>query len=179
MNAEMLLADLRARGATFEVRAGNIIVRARRGAITEADRALLRQHKPDLLRLLAARAGQDRPRPALPPAPCGACHGRRWWLRPDGTEWVCATCHPAPLPGEVTEILAPLHDLRAALRGACREYAEALGYPPVALGPGQRVCGTQAGWHAFITTANVAQLRAALQGLRAALDDQARAGHDA
>lgn len=98
MNAEALLADLRARGATFRVRDGAILVRAPVGVLTETDRAILRQYKTALLHLLAERA-QDHPPPppAFPARPCPTCGGRRWWAPcPDDTYTVCAVCHPPP-----------------------------------------------------------------------------------
>jgi hypothetical protein len=40
-----------------------------------------------------------------PPARrCYACHGARYWQRPDGSEWVCATCHPPPVPRPTVEV---------------------------------------------------------------------------
>jgi hypothetical protein len=34
---------------------------------------------------------------AQPPAyGCFTCQCRRYWLRPDGSEYVCAWCHPPP-----------------------------------------------------------------------------------
>lgn len=35
-------------------------------------------------------------RPALVPDKACFCGGRSFWLRPDGVEYVCSQCHPAP-----------------------------------------------------------------------------------
>jgi tubulysin polyketide synthase-like protein len=52
MTAADLLATLRRRGVQFEVREDRLRLRAPEGAITDDDRTLLRQHKPQILRLL-------------------------------------------------------------------------------------------------------------------------------
>lgn len=53
MNATVLLHDLRGRGAIVRADHGDVVVSARKGLVTEDDRATLAVAKPDLLRVLS------------------------------------------------------------------------------------------------------------------------------
>src|SRR5438552_5093934 len=53
MTANFLLADLRRRGVRLEPDRGGLRYRAPRGILTDADREALRQHRDELLALLA------------------------------------------------------------------------------------------------------------------------------
>jgi hypothetical protein len=48
---------------------------------------VLREHKPDLLRLLAGKPPAD---------PCPACGGQYWWQSAPGGLWACGRCYPDP-----------------------------------------------------------------------------------
>jgi len=52
LSPDALLADLIRRGARVAADSGQLIVDAPPGTLTDADRALIRQYKPDLLRLV-------------------------------------------------------------------------------------------------------------------------------
>jgi hypothetical protein len=38
------------------------------------------------------------------PRECYSCFGREFWLRPDGSEWVCSRCHPNPAAFSSSEV---------------------------------------------------------------------------
>jgi len=52
LSSDALLADLTRRGARVAADSGQLIVEAPRGTLTDQDRALIRQYKPDLLRFV-------------------------------------------------------------------------------------------------------------------------------
>lgn len=66
MAAQTLLSDLAGRGATLVAEAGRLRVDAPAGALTDTDRQRIRDHKPALLKLLAAPP-EDPPPPRYPP----------------------------------------------------------------------------------------------------------------
>src|SRR5262249_2732124 len=68
------LADLTRRGARVAADSGHLIVDAPRGTLTDADRALIRQYKPDLLKLVGY-ASRGRVEPGVA---CGAGLWRRY-----------------------------------------------------------------------------------------------------
>lgn len=69
------------------------------GALTDELRALIREHKPPLLKLLSP---PPEVRPGLPPSltrdgTCFACCRARWWLS-RFNQLVCGECHPPASP---------------------------------------------------------------------------------
>ena len=115
MSAAALLADLTAVGITLRVEGQALRFRAPAGTMTAARLAELREHKaeivrlladPDALRMAVATAIFDgEPVPGLPvtPAPvgCFACGVVR-----DPREPVCPTCHP-PIPSAPSRAAQP------------------------------------------------------------------------
>ncbi len=113
MSASALVETLRARGVNLSAQAGKLVYDAPAGVLTDADRASLREHKVELLALLApsppASASPVDTGPARPgapkecfsheqdPPPCRRCGGRAWRLRETpksggGWLWICAAC---------------------------------------------------------------------------------------
>ncbi len=110
MSASALLETLRARGVNLSAKAGKLVYDAPPGVLTGADRAALREHKVELLALLASPStppvATGPARPGAPkecfsheqePQACRHCNGRTWRLRetPDsggGWLWICAAC---------------------------------------------------------------------------------------
>jgi len=111
MSARALLQSLTARGVNLSANDGKLVYDAPQGVLTDADRATLRDRKPELLALLSSPARdtansqvQRRRGPKeqfshdpLPITVCPACSGRRWRLRSTPQTggawlWVCAGC---------------------------------------------------------------------------------------
>lgn len=104
MDAVALLRRLREAGCELQAEGDRLRVNAPKGVLTDELRSLIRQHKPELLRLLAPV--QDR-RARLAPASitlalslrrdgtCYVCGGSQWWLSVYGA-LVCCLCHPPP-----------------------------------------------------------------------------------
>lgn len=68
------------------------------GPLGHAERALIREHKPALLALLAG--AESPPATAVDAAPtthCPACGSPSWWRAP-GAGWRCSWCEPRPVP---------------------------------------------------------------------------------
>jgi len=114
MSARALLQSLTARGVNLSANDGKLVYDAPPGVLTDADRATLRDRKPELLAVLSSPASDAansqvprRRRPKeqfshdpLPIMGCPACSGRRWRLRSTpqtGGEWLwaCAACADA------------------------------------------------------------------------------------
>ncbi len=89
MDAFIVLSDLKRRGIVLSLEGENL--RAR-GALTDTDRATIRQHKPGLLEALRRRSNPA-PNPK-PSTPCKTCGGGHWWR--DGHGWWCSGCRPWP-----------------------------------------------------------------------------------
>lgn len=104
------LAKIDQAGGTIVVRDQEVRVRVRPGTLSEADRAILAQHKADLLAVLGAVDGrdQDQADPAvevvedldqwlrentLEPVACDQCGGLERW-QDLGGGWHCASCDP-------------------------------------------------------------------------------------
>ena len=85
MNADVLLADLRARGIVLVAEGDRLRCRPR-SLLTTEDLTTLRANKPALLDRLANGAGARR-------VICYACHGSCFWLSIHGVT-VCGPCHP-------------------------------------------------------------------------------------
>lgn len=65
------------------------------GALTDDDCALIREHKPALVALLAG--AESAPATAVDAAPtthCPACGSPSWWRAPSSPGWRCAYCEP-------------------------------------------------------------------------------------
>lgn len=104
MNPRELLESLEAAGIRLTAHGDKLRYSCPPGALTDDLRALIKEHKPALLRLL-----NPEPPPAPEPSPvslppslmanglCYTCFGGRWWLSVHGA-LVCATCHPPDGP---------------------------------------------------------------------------------
>lgn len=81
MSLPVLVADLAARGIELWTEEGQLRYRGPAGALTEADKGVLRSRKGELIAYLAARAAA--PAPMSPPPPEGALvaspNQRVWW----------------------------------------------------------------------------------------------------
>ncbi len=111
MTAPAILSNLRSRGVTLSAAGSTLTFDAPVGELTDADRAALREHKAELLALLAPSSTSPAPKrraahkvqfshEEIPTGSCPACAGRRWRLRStpkNGGEWlwVCAACADA------------------------------------------------------------------------------------
>ncbi|MDI6871231.1 MAG: hypothetical protein QME79_07720 [Bacillota bacterium] len=95
MDAPTLFRKLREAGCELRAEGERLKVRAPKGFLTPDLRALIEQHKPELLRLLSPARGA---RPVSLPASlwwdgmCLACGAGQWWLSIYGA-LICATCH--------------------------------------------------------------------------------------
>jgi len=72
--------------------------------LTDVDRDALRTHRVEILTLLAAAPTTSIRLPAYPP-PHWCCRGSEFWLRPDGSEWVCGACHMDPRTPNLAELM--------------------------------------------------------------------------
>ena len=100
MTAELLIADLRARGV--ELVADGPRLRCRpRSALTEDDLATLREIKPTVLAHLRAEGAASSKKVV-----CHACKSIRFWRSIHGPV-VCGVCHPPAGPDLVKEWLGP------------------------------------------------------------------------
>ena len=81
MTATALLDDLRTRGVHLAVKGEHLAVDAPKGALTDALRQAIRQHKSALLALLTASApaAVSRPEPLTPSYPCVVCGKTERW----------------------------------------------------------------------------------------------------
>lgn len=105
-DAAALLADLRRQGVHLARSGDGLDVAGPPALLTDALLSTVRQHKADLLRLLADAPPDAAPPPARPPAaalpppqpdpaaPCPACGCGAYWHAADG--WRCEGCTPAP-----------------------------------------------------------------------------------
>jgi len=108
MTASAILFNLRSRGVTLSAAGSTLTFDAPAGELTDADRAVLREHKVELLALLApastpptskrrAAHKEQFSHEEIPTSSCSVCGGRRWRLRStpkNGGEWLwlCAAC---------------------------------------------------------------------------------------
>jgi hypothetical protein len=110
MRASTILSNLRSRGVTLSAAGSTLTFDAPAGELTDADRAALREHKAELLALLAPLSTSPAPkrrgpkehysREPIPTVPCAGCGGRVWRLRETPQSagdwlWVCAACADA------------------------------------------------------------------------------------
>ena len=92
MTAAAVMAGLADHGVRLTAEGANL--RAF-GPLTDDDRALIREHKPALLALLAG--AESPPATAVDAAPtthCPACGSPSWWRAPSSPGWRCAYCEP-------------------------------------------------------------------------------------
>jgi hypothetical protein len=95
MTARELLSALAARGVILGVQDGCVTYRAPAGVLSDADRAALGKHKPELLKLLAA-ACLDCSGP-LPPGHlyrCKPCTIAAWWRVYGAAPYMAEDDHP-------------------------------------------------------------------------------------
>ncbi len=151
-----------------EVRTPTRLDGTARGAENADEVGCQKCQKPSFEPFGTSIPGPSAPLPPLPTEPCFACRGRRWWLRPVDRQWVCAICHPPVLP-EAAEVLAPLADLREALRHAAGALAGELGWPRLPLDPVRTVLPGTGPWRAFLDRADLPTLRLAIDRLREGL----------
>ena len=86
-------AERSRRGVTIGVE-GDKLRLGPRGALDDDLLARIREHKSEIIRLLAARkGGEGYIRPRLPTRRCRACNSWLFWLSVHGAV-ACATCHP-------------------------------------------------------------------------------------
>lgn len=117
MDAVALLRTLREAGCELQAEGDRLRVNAPKGVLTDELRSLIRQHKPELLRLLApVKASRIEESATLPlsgvtfalslrrDGTCYVCGGSRWWLSVYGV-LVCCLCHPPPAPELVSRYL--------------------------------------------------------------------------
>ncbi len=109
--ATEVIASFQQRGVALTVDGERIRYRAPAGQLTDADRTTLREHKAELVRLLAPTKvapvvkrtkvpTEHFSREQIPTAPCPGCGGRAWRLRETpksagGWLWVCTACADA------------------------------------------------------------------------------------
>ena len=86
MTAAAILDALADRGIVLSIDGARLRYSAPPGAMTDADMACLREHKPALLALLAG-ADQE------PVGHC-VCGSPSWWRSPSSPVWSCAYCAP-------------------------------------------------------------------------------------
>ena len=94
MTAELLIADLRARGVVL-VADGPLLRCRPRSALTEDDLATLREIKPAVLAHLRIEDTASRKKVV-----CHACKSTRFWRSIHGPV-VCGVCHPPASPSLV------------------------------------------------------------------------------
>lgn len=104
MTPETLLNDFADRGIVIALAGDNIKLSASKGIVTPEDVGTLRDHKPDVVRLLrlaeglpvdeeaAALLAMDEVDPADVPV-CESCGRLRGVIRGDGS-WYCSPCDP-------------------------------------------------------------------------------------
>ena len=165
MSVTSLLAELKARGVEVRLEDGRPRLIGPKSVLTEDLIATLRERREEIITALTSQKDQSfqRKDDAVPTRPCFACGGNRFWLRPTGGGWLCATCHPAP-DDTLPEVIV-LRDIKQALQRAVLELAEAAGWPRLALDECRTIVGAPGAWVAFSRTADVPTLRLAIKGL--------------
>jgi hypothetical protein len=108
MTGRALVADLRARDVRLTVAGDRVHVDAPRGVLTAADRAALRRHKAQVLRVLGAETA--RPTSAagdwadgVSDGPCGLCRHQPLaevhdWPTAGERRWLCLACADRSVP---------------------------------------------------------------------------------
>jgi hypothetical protein len=87
------LTELSRRGVTIRVEGDNLRL-GPRAALDDGLLARIREHKGEIIRLLAARkGGEGEVRSILPTRRCRACNSWLFWVSVYGAV-ACATCHP-------------------------------------------------------------------------------------
>ncbi len=102
MNALALYHDLEVRGAILEAQGEFVKVDAPAGVVTDVDRAALKEHKPELLKLLSRLPGEPQEAPERESVARWAGPGLLKIRDPftgEWHEWPAAEC----LPGVVAE----------------------------------------------------------------------------
>ena len=88
MTADAVLATLTARDIALFLDAGRLRYSAPPGALTDADREAIAEHRQEIVAALLAGADPD------PAAHCERCGSPSWWRAPSSPGWRCAWCEP-------------------------------------------------------------------------------------
>jgi len=125
MIAKVLFEDLTSRDVHLSVETGNLKIIAPRGLLTDADRAAIRQHKAELLELLASKSASNW-------TPAAAETARR--LTAGVTPCCCSRFTEGIIPARCTscDLAWPTEDLEA-LRVYLEQKRNALPIPPQAV----------------------------------------------
>jgi hypothetical protein len=156
VDARLLLEDLASRGIHVEPRGEQLVVEPA-STLTDNDRDLLRQLKPDLLELLT---------PASRCAGCSVPLG--FTADPDRrVPHLCSTCGDTEMAVQRNpRFLLDARSLRTAWAGAVFELGELAGFPALPFKPAHTLTAGEHAWRRFVASRGVDDLRSALDALR-------------
>ncbi|MBL8303080.1 MAG: hypothetical protein JNM26_09940 [Ideonella sp.] len=95
MTAAAVLATLTARDIALFLDAGRLRYSAPPGALTDADREAIAEHRQEIVAaLLAGAEPGPAPTDPDPAAHCPACGSPSFWRSPSSPAWACSYCRP-------------------------------------------------------------------------------------